>query len=121
MLGKLFTLLFVALAIAMAVPSTRARLVEEVTPVMDNLRARLVPRRLDVMADQLAVRVGRGEGFPTNFNGWLDRSFSGPPQDPWGNYYFLETRRDRFTVGSLGPDGQKNTADDITLDRRLGR
>lgn len=119
MLGKLFMWLLVAFAIAMAVPQSRARLVEEVTPVLDEFRARLVPRRLEVMADQLEVRVGRGEGFPANFEGWLGRSFSGPELDPWGNHYYLQVSRRTFTVGSLGPDGEANTPDDIELERNL--
>ena len=121
MFGKIFMLLLVALGIAMAVPSSRARLVEEATPVLDSFKARLVPSRLEAMADQLEVRIGRGESFPANFNGWLDRSYSGIPEDPWGQYYYLETSRRRFTVGSAGPDGEKGTPDDIEVERRLGR
>jgi hypothetical protein len=121
MLGKIFMLLLVALGIAMAVPSSRARIIEESEPVLNKFRARLVPRRLEVMADQLESRIGRGEAFPGNFNGWLNRSFSGPAQDPWGAYYYLETGRRSFTVGSLGPDGEKGTPDDIELERDLPR
>jgi hypothetical protein len=117
MLGKIFMWLLVGLAIAMAVPQSRARLVDEMTPVLDEFRARLVPRRLDTMADQLEVRVGRGEGFPSNFEGWLGRSFSGPELDPWGHHYYLQVRRRSFTVGSLGPDGEPATEDDIELER----
>lgn len=121
MMKKIFTLLLVALGVAMAVPSSRARLVEEATPVLDNFRARLVPSRLEAMADQLEARIGRGESFPSNFEGWLERNYSGVPEDPWGRYYFLEVDRRRFTVGSLGPDGDRRTEDDIVVERPLGR
>lgn len=119
MFGKLFMLLLVALGVAMAVPSSRARLVEEATPVLDEFKIRLVPRRLEVMADQLEARIGRGESFPANFDGWLRRSYSGVPEDPWGQTYWLQVGRRTFTVGSNGPDGEAGTEDDIRVERRL--
>jgi hypothetical protein len=121
MLGKLILLIIVALGIAMAVPSTRATLMEKAAPVMNGFKAKLVPGRLKVMADQLAIRVNRGEGFPSSWEGWLQRDFTGEPQDPWGNIYFLQTSRAGFTVGSNGPDGVQGTEDDIKVTRRLGK
>lgn len=119
MFGKLVLLAFVVLGIMMAVPNTRPILVDQVTPVMDGVKAKLVPRRLEVMADQLSVRVGRGEDFPNNWEGWLNRDYSSAPEDPWGNLYYLQTGRRSFTVGSMGPDGQQGTPDDITHEREL--
>lgn len=120
MFGKLLMLVIVALGVGMAVPSTREMMVEKATPVLDSFKAKLVPRRLEVMADQLEVRVGRGESYPSNWQGWLQRDYSGVPEDPWGAFYYLQTNRDGFTVGSNGPDGQPNTDDDIKVTRRLG-
>jgi hypothetical protein len=71
------------------------------------------------MADQLDVRLGRAEGFPDRFDGWLRRDYSGVPEDPWGNIYYLQVGRRDYTVGSMGPDGVQGTADDITETRRL--
>lgn len=121
MLGKIIFLLLVALGAGMAIPSTRATLVEKATPVLDGFKAKLVPRRLEAMADQLEVRVNRGEGFPGNWESWLQRDFSGVPEDPWGSLYYLQQSRGSFTVGSAGPDGRENTEDDIKVSRRLGR
>ncbi len=119
MFGKLIMLVFVVLGIGLAVPSTRAKIMDRIAPVADGLRAKLVPRRLEAMADQLATRVSRGEAYPGNFEGWLQRSYSGVPEDPWGAFYYLQTNRDGFTVGSNGPDGLPNTDDDITVTRNL--
>ncbi len=94
---------------------------EKAAPVLDGMKAKLVPRRLEVMADQLAIRVNRGEGFPSSWEGWLQRDYTGVPEDPWGNLYYLEQGRGRFTVGSKGPDGVQNNADDIKVTRDLGR
>jgi hypothetical protein len=121
MLGKLILLIILALGIAMAVPSTRATLMEKAAPVMNGFKAKLVPGRLKVMADQLAIRVNRGEGFPSSWEGWLQRDFTGEPQDPWGNVYYLQTSRAGFTVGSMGPDGVQGTEDDIKVTRQLGK
>jgi len=119
MVKKLIMLAFVALAVGMAVPSTRAQIADSVRPLKDEVGNRLVPRRLEVMADQLDVRLSRAEGLPQRFDGWLRRDYSGVPEDPWDNqYYLVEGRRD-YTVGSMGPDGVQGTEDDITVRRQL--
>ena len=121
MLGKLILLLILVFGIAMAVPKTLAIIREKAAPVMDGFKGKLVPSRLEAMADQLMARVGRGESFPSNWEGWLDRDFSGSPQDPWGNLYYMQMGRGSFTVGSMGPDGVEGNSDDIKLTRRFGR
>jgi len=120
MIKKLFMLLIAVFAVAMAVPSTRQQIQDNAfTPVMDAIGTRLVPRRLRVMADQLDVRIGRAEGLPGNFEGWLRRDYTGPEADPWGNPWYLVEGRGSYTVASRGPDGEQGTPDDIreTRDR----
>lgn len=121
MLGKIILLLIVVLGIGMAIPSTRATMMEKAAPVMDGFKAKLVPSRLEAMADQLEVRVNRGEGFPNSWESWLQRDYSGVPEDPWGNLYYLQQSRRDFTVGSKGPDGVQNNEDDIRVTRQLRR
>ena len=122
MIKKVVGFAFVALIIAMVIPSSRATLREDVfTPVVDNIKGRLVPRRLNAMADQLEFRLGRAQGFPGNFEGWLGRDFTGAPEDPWGNVYYLRVGRRDFTVGSAAADGEPGTEDDITVTRQLDR
>jgi hypothetical protein len=121
MMGKIFMILLVLLGAAMAIPSTRAKITDAGTPIMDKFKAKMVPRRLEVMSDQLNVRLERGQGLPSSWDGWLRRDFSGAPEDPWGNLYYLESNRRGFTVGSMGPDGVQGNADDITVERREGR
>jgi len=114
MLGKIFLLLIVVFGIAMAVPSTRATMMEKAAPVMNGFKAKLVPGRL-------AVRVNRGEGYPSSWESWLQRDFRGEPTDPWGNVYYLQTNRRGFTVGSAGPDGVQGNEDDIKATRDLSK
>lgn len=114
MFKKLFTLAFFALAISWGVPSLRAELQSTVKPLVDDVKARFVPRRLRAMSDQLDARLRRAEGLPVGFEGWLRRDFTGSPEDPWGNIYYLQAGRRDYFVGSAGPDGVAGTEDDIT-------
>ena len=121
MIKKLFLACIVLLGVAMAVPSTRAQIqARAIKPVMDSIGARLVPRRLDAMANQLDARLGRAERLPAdNFQAWVRRDYSGPDVDPWGNPWFLQVGRRAYTVGSMGPDAQQGTGDDIIVSRNL--
>ena len=48
MIKKLIIFAFIALAIATAIPSSRAKLQQDVyKPILDNVRSRLVPSRLN--------------------------------------------------------------------------
>lgn len=120
MIKRLLLLALAALAVGMAVPRWRARIqAKTIIPVRDAIGARLAPGRLRAMADQLDVRLGRAEGLPSGFEGWLRRDYSGPETDPWGNAWYLQSGRRSYTVGSMGPDGEQGTDDDITETRNL--
>ena len=123
MIKKLFMLCLVVLAVAMAVPSTRAQIQDRgIRPITDAIGTRLVPRRLDAMANQLDVRLSRAERLPVeNFPAWLRRDYSGPDVDPWDRAWFLQVGRRQYTVGSMGPDGQLGTEDDIVVSRNLAQ
>lgn len=122
MMKKLLLFACVAIAVAMAIPATKARIQETaLDPIFDWIGRSLVPRRINTMADQLDVRLGRAEGLPTGFEGWLRRDYSGSEEDPWGNIYFLQVGRRSYTVGSMGADGQQGTEDDLTVTRDLPR
>jgi hypothetical protein len=122
MLKRLILLLFAAGAVAMAVPSSRQQIQDRVfTPITDDIGRRIVPRRLRAMADQLDVRLGRGEGLPQSFESWLRVYYTGPETDPWDNPWYLTPARSTYTVGSMGPDGQQGNDDDLTETRDLPR
>jgi hypothetical protein len=119
MVKRIIGLAFVVLAVAMAVPSSRDQIVDSVRPIKDRVGASLVPRRIEAMAGQLDVRLGRGEGLPERFDGWLRRDYSGSEFDPWGNLYYLVPGRRTYVVGSMGPDGVQSTEDDIRVERNM--
>jgi hypothetical protein len=121
MIKRLFMLCLLALAVGMAVPSTRAQIRDHtIVPVRNYIGGRLAPGRLDAMANQLDVRLGRGEGLPGgDFQAWIRRDYTGPETDPWGNPWYVTSGRSNYTVGSSGPDGEQGTDDDITVTRSL--
>lgn len=119
MVKKLMMLVFLAFAVGMAVPSSRAEIASWSVPVTDAIGEKLVPRRIEAMADQLDVRLSRGEGLPERFDGWLRRDYTGVEFDPWDNMYYLVQGRRDYTVGSMGPDGVQGTEDDLAITRPL--
>lgn len=63
---------------------------------------------------QSLIAESKNDPRPTNYNadGYIKRL----PADPWGNEYLLVSPGDHgnIDVFSAGPDGEANTADDIT-------
>ena len=121
MAKKLIMLCIVLLAVAMAIPSSRAQIqTRGIDRVTNAIGSRLAPGRLNAMADQLDVRLQRAERLPTEgFENWIRLDYTGPERDPWGNWWYLQVGRRNYTVGSMGPDGQRGTDDDITVTRDL--
>lgn len=121
MLGKLILLIVVLLAVGASIPKTRAMMMEEAKPLVNRVKARIVPGRLKAMAEELVSQAHRGEPLPTvgkAWDQWLHYEYTGDAQDPWGHLYYLKMDRTGFTVGSMGPDGLRGDSDDITLHRR---
>lgn len=120
MVKKLFMLLLIALGVGLAVPSTRAEINRQtVVRARDYIGMRLDPGRLEAMANQIDVRVGRAEGLPGDFQAWIRRDYTGPERDSWGTPWYIGGSRGIYIVGSAGPDRERGTADDITVTRRL--
>lgn len=117
MVKRIILLALAALAVGMAVPTSRARIVDQFRPIKNRVAAAIVPRRVEAMADQLDVRLKRAEGLPGRFDGWLRRDYTGSEFDPWGNLYYLQAGRRSYRVGSMGPDGVQGTDDDIFEER----
>ena len=131
---KLFLVLVVAGATAMSVPELRARARPHLEPafgdVMDWWTARLGPITESALrwsaANELraalhSVREASLKGQPlpdpAHFHTYvmqLHRSGRGG-RDPWGSPYYLIVTRDSLIGGSAGPDGERNTADDIRV------
>lgn len=123
MIKKAILALIVLLVVGMTIPQTRVRILEAVSPVTNNFKARIASGQLDTLADQVDIhyqRTGRFPGEAAPWESWLRSDFSGKPVDPWGNVWYLRPTSRSFTVGSMGPDGERETADDLTVQRRIG-
>lgn len=117
-MGKLFLLFLIVVAAAFTIPKTRAMVLKEASPLVNKFKARIVTGRLKTMVDELVSTEDRGEPLPTGVNdwaGWLQGDYTSDPVDPWGHKYYLEIQSNGFLVGSMGPDGVKDNADDITM------
>jgi Type II secretion system (T2SS), protein G len=125
MVMKIVGVFVVLLIVGMAIPAARVQIFEAVSPVTDAVRSKMVPSKLEGMADQLEIKIRtKGPLRPGEeaWAQWLRTGYSGTPEDPWGNLYFVNIgRRGGFTVGSVGPDEELGTEDDITLTRTPSR
>ncbi len=119
MIRSLVVAAIVLLAVAYAVPTSRAWLVDASGPLSGQLKARLLPAKLEAMADELERQrpflgdLPRGRAWEA----WLRTEAPGQPEDPWGNLFYLRPDRDGFILGSRGPDGVANNQDDIWVRR----
>ena len=125
---KKIIFLILALAIVWALPDVRNRLGVVLLPVFERLgpvgEKLADPVRAFKARNQLAfylriINDDRTEARPLpeerSFTDWVRRRM--PEEDgidPWGNPYWMRRRGNTFTVGSDGPDGVRETADDET-------
>lgn len=132
---KLILLLVFFAGASATVPSLRERVEPRVVPVWDSALRRADPiiKRAKVPIDRWAaqheaqaiarmIRSRGGLPRPSEFPDYLRQNWRGGRQgrDPWGNWYYLVVSRDSITVGSAGPDRERNTEDDIraSVERR---
>lgn len=118
---KFIMILILLLAVGLTVPKTRVMIDREVKPLVDHFKEKVVPGRLRGLAEELAARIHRGEGYPPSWSGWLQMDYTGNPVDPWGHQYYLKHIPEGFLVGSNGPDGIEGNSDDITFRQDLSR
>jgi hypothetical protein len=115
---KIVGYLVVLLIVVLAIPQTRVRLFEAVSPITDRVKVGMLPRGLEGMADQLEIRLRTQGPLTAGFTQWLRSGYSGSSIDPWGNVFYVKMgRRSGFIVGSMGPDGEQDTEDDVTASR----
>jgi hypothetical protein len=126
---KLILIVLVLLGFITAHPPTRSRIASAAAPALEKLgpvgayalrpvHGFTAQNEVDFIADQikLANEVGRETPKDDTFQDWLVKrrvTTRNSGKDPWGAPYYLTRKDKRFTVGSLGPDGRKNTEDDI--------
>jgi hypothetical protein len=74
---------------------------------------------------ELARIMGREIPTETSFQNWIKarvKTSAGvrvTGKDPWGAPYYLSRSQTAITIGSNGPDGKRNTPDDIRLSKAI--
>ena len=126
---KLVLVVLVAIGFMSAHAPTRSRIGAAAAPVLEKLgpagefALRPVHRwtaksETEFILDQIELAKAMGRETPTEsrLQEWLKlrrirTRYNG--KDPWGSEYYLIRARTSFTVGSPGPDAERNTPDDI--------
>lgn len=128
---KPFLVVVVLLGFAWGYPPTRAHMLYRAQPALEKLgpvgdRIILPVQRystkqeLDFILDQISLARTEGKETPDakTFQSWLSRRVltKNRGKDPWGHsYYLVRPSTGTITVGSVGPDGELGTADDLRM------
>ncbi len=119
----------VALGFAWSWAPTRARMSTALSPVFgmmgpvgykmqEPMRRWRADNDLKFLVEQLQMDKTEGKQVPGNakaFTDWMARKpgAGNRGKDPWGQLYWMKKSGDAVTVGSSGPDGAKDTPDDL--------
>jgi hypothetical protein len=125
---KTIIIVLVLFGFASAYPPTRARMVLAVQPALERMgpvgRKLMTPvhrynTRTEVkfIVDQVQLVRTEGREVPDErtFARWMSKRLltKNNGKDAWGHPYYLIKVSGMLTVGSMGEDGQRGTADDI--------
>lgn len=120
-MGRFVLLLVLVVALVALSPPLRRRVDPYVRPALQRVLNPVyrwqVRSRVQELARYLAAQSAAGAGMPSpqEFPALYRRLYPGESGlDPWGHPYQLrEVDRRVWVVASNGPDGQRNTPDDI--------
>jgi hypothetical protein len=125
---KTLFILVVLMGFAWGYPPTRARMVLGLQPVLERLGpvgdAIVTPverysarQEVAFIVEQIRMHKNEGRELPDEktFQRWIDKRLStkNRGRDPWNQPYYLLKVSGQVTVGSVGEDGARGTADDI--------
>lgn len=135
---KLVLVLLVAIGFATAHPPTRERIATAAAPALAKLgpvgRVLLRPmhkvtahNEVEFLLDQIELAKILGKDIPTetSFQNWIKQRVKTSAgvritgRDPWGSPYYLSRSQTAITIGSHGPDGERNTPDDIRVAKSI--
>lgn len=115
---------------AWSVPQVRHRIIVTLEPataflgpigdwMQEPMRKYKAETDIKFLIDQLRMDRNEGRQLPTNtkaFNDWMlkRRGAGDKGRDPWGGYYWMVRQTGVVEIGSNGPDGERDTADDLS-------
>lgn len=116
---RLFLVLILGFAVAMYIPTSRARILEFVSPLMAPIYTMQTEDRLQRIVRDLETYERASRTMPRtgiSFQAWLEEEYVGGSEtmiDSWGSSYRLRVWSDSFAVVSPGKDRRHGTDDDI--------
>jgi hypothetical protein len=123
MIFRIFIVLIVALAVGLYFPGSRAVIVEYSSPIVNPYLRMQTESEMQDIADELkSYQRENFEQLPTErvFEDWMAPRFpDNGSLDGWGNPYEYRLERTRLVLVSWGPDGERDSADDIYVDRPI--
>ena len=115
MVTKIIVLIVLGFAAALYFPNSRQVMIDKAEPVIQPVLVWSADREIQRLSDGVRMEA-RETGPPSmrSWNRWLEENFSGDAAtDPWGTLYYYQAWADSFAILSDGPDGAKDTEDDI--------
>ena len=123
MIFRIFIVLLIALGVGLYFPESRAAILDFASPVVNPYLQMQTEGEMQDIADELKEYQRENfEQLPSerDFEGWMAPRFAGNGSlDAWGNEYEYRLERTRLVLVSYGPDGQRDTADDIYVERPI--
>ena len=126
---KKLVIVAVILGFAWSIPAARQRMMQWAEPALERLgpvgeRVVTPVRRYNTRNEIVFLMRALAQDYevrrplpnPRTFPAWLERNTPAGREgkDGWGNPYYMRADRLGITIGSPGPDGTADTADDIT-------
>jgi hypothetical protein len=127
-MAKKVLIVILLIGFAWAYPPTRARMALYAQPVLERMgpvgdRMVLPIQRyntrteINFILDQIHLAKTEAKEIPDErtFHRWMSKRIltKNNGKDPWNHPYYLIRVSGMFTVGSVGPDGQRGTGDDL--------
>ena len=128
-LAKVVLAALILIALSLAIPQTRPKVIEHSEPVLYPVFMWQVKSEMERIGGEVTSFENQYYKLPTSpakFNGWLATRFTEEKArtDSWGTEYRFKIWPDSFAIISAGPDRVHVTEDDIQyaklrLERRL--
>ena len=116
MVTKIILLIVLGFVAALYFPDSRQAMIEIADPVIQPVLVWSAEREMARLSQGVRLQAREDFTLPTNrtWNAWLTENFSGDATtDPWGTLYAYQAWADSFAIRSDGPDGERDTEDDL--------
>ena len=118
MVTRLLLLAIFGFVAALYFPDSRQAMIDRAMPVIQPTLIWSAEREIEELNRSVRRQARETFELPTtrSWNAWLTANFTGDATtDPWGKLYGYQAWPDSFAIRSDGPDGQRNSADDIRV------